>query len=209
MAKAINRLSQAFVNKTAAPGDYCDGNGLYLQITTAGVKSRLFRYMRQGRARYMGLGPLDSVGLSDARTRALECRRLLLDGLDPLDSKGNERAADLTAKAKPMTFDECASAYIEAHRAAPHLPSPMLDPENKLSPPELRIAYEAWVAVTEQGNPREHGRGVYESLVQWITDNKKACETRHKAKLGKMAIERIATVTNWNKTGGAAKTPER
>ncbi|MDR5743242.1 tyrosine-type recombinase/integrase [Caballeronia sp. LZ029] len=116
MAKAINRLSQAFVNKTAAPGDYCDGNGLYLQITKNGVKSWLFRYMRQGRARYMGLGPLHTVGLADARTRSLECRRLLLDGIDPLDAKQKERAADDTAKAKAMSFDECATAYIEAHR---------------------------------------------------------------------------------------------
>jgi integrase len=116
MAKEINRLSQAFVNKTAAPGDYCDGNGLYLQITKNGVKSWLFRYMRQGRARYMGLGPLHTIGLADARTRALECRRLLLDGIDPLDAKQKERAADVTAKAKAMSFDECATAYIEAHR---------------------------------------------------------------------------------------------
>jgi hypothetical protein len=72
MAKAINRLSQAFVNKVAALGDCCDGNGLYLQTTAAGVKSWLFRYTRQGRARYMGLGPLHTVGLADARTRALE-----------------------------------------------------------------------------------------------------------------------------------------
>jgi hypothetical protein len=88
--------------------NYCDGNGLYLQITAEGVKSWLFRYM--------GLGPLYATGLADARTRALECRRLLLDGIDPLDSKRNERAADLTAKARAMTFDECASAYIEARR---------------------------------------------------------------------------------------------
>ncbi|WP_321929980.1 tyrosine-type recombinase/integrase [Paraburkholderia guartelaensis] len=117
MAKAVNRLTQAFVNRTAEPGDYCDGNGLYLQITAAGVKSWLFRYMRQGRARYMGLGPLHTVGLADARTRALECRRQLLDGVDPLGARQGEQAAAKIEKAKGMTFAECATAYIEAHRS--------------------------------------------------------------------------------------------
>ncbi|SAK84752.1 phage integrase [Caballeronia catudaia] len=63
----------------------------------------------------MGLGPLHAIGSADARTRALECRRLLLDGIDPRDAKNKERAADMTATAKAMTFDECAGAYIEAH----------------------------------------------------------------------------------------------
>lgn len=117
MAKAVNRLTQAFVNRTAEAGDYCDGHGLYLQVTKAGVKSWLFRYMRQGRARYMGLGPLHTVGLADARTRALECRRQLLDGIDPLDARQGERAAAKVEAAKGMTFAECATAYIEAHRS--------------------------------------------------------------------------------------------
>jgi integrase len=117
MAKAVNRLTQAFVNRTAEAGDYCDGHGLYLQVTKAGVKSWLFRYMRQGRARYMGLGPLHTVGLADARTRALECRRQLLDGIDPLDARQGERAAAQVEAAKAMTFAGCATAYIEAHRS--------------------------------------------------------------------------------------------
>ncbi|WP_241030995.1 hypothetical protein [Paraburkholderia sp. Ac-20347] len=66
--------------------------------------------MRQGRARYMGLGPLHTVGPAYARTRALECRRQLLDRVDPLDARKGERAAAKVEMAKGMTFAESATA---------------------------------------------------------------------------------------------------
>lgn len=78
MPRAANRLSPLTVTKTTKPGLYADGGGLYLQITAAGVKSWLFRYMRAGKARGMGLGPTHTIGLADARARALDCRRQLL-----------------------------------------------------------------------------------------------------------------------------------
>ncbi|VVE90824.1 Arm DNA-binding domain-containing protein [Pandoraea bronchicola] len=71
--RTINRLSTQGVARNGKPGLYADGGGLYLQITKAGVKSWLFRYMRDGKARGMGLGPLHTIGLAEARTRALEC----------------------------------------------------------------------------------------------------------------------------------------
>ncbi|KWH01494.1 integrase [Burkholderia territorii] len=118
MPRAINKLSQLTVTKTTKPGLYADGGGLYLQITTAGVKSWLFRYMRNGKARGMGLGPVHTIGLAEARTRALDCRRLLLDGIDPIDTRDAERAAHRVAQANDVTFQHCAEKYIDAHRAA-------------------------------------------------------------------------------------------
>jgi len=102
--------------KTTKPGLYGDGNGLYLQITIAGVKSWMFRYMLAGKARGMGLGPVHTIGLAEARAKALDCRRLLLDGIDPLDAKTAKRAEQKIADAKNVTFEECAKAYIDAHR---------------------------------------------------------------------------------------------
>jgi len=118
MPRAINKLSPLKVNKTTKPGLYGDGGCLYLQITTAGVKSWLFRYMRNGKARGMGLGPLHTVSLADARTRALDCRRQLLDGIDPIDARNAERAAQRVATANEVTFEKCATTYIEAHRSS-------------------------------------------------------------------------------------------
>jgi integrase len=103
--------------KTTKPGLYGDGGGLYLQITIAGVKSWMFRYMLAGKARGMGLGPVRTIGLAEARAKALDCRRLLLDGIDPLDARTAKRAEQKIADAKNVTFEECAKAYIDAHRA--------------------------------------------------------------------------------------------
>lgn len=65
----------------------------------------------------MGLGATHTISLAEARDMALERRQQLQRGVDPL---GEREAARLAAKleaAKAMTFDQCASAYIEAHRA--------------------------------------------------------------------------------------------
>ncbi|NTZ06994.1 tyrosine-type recombinase/integrase [Burkholderia metallica] len=118
MPRAINKLNPLAVTKTTKPGLYADGGGLYLQITTAGVKSWLFRYMRNGKTRGMGLGPVHTIGLADARTRALDCRRQLLDGIDPIDSRNAERAAQGIAQTNAVTFQHCAEKYIEAYRAS-------------------------------------------------------------------------------------------
>lgn len=117
MPRAINRLSQMKVTKTTKPGLYADGGGLYLQITKAGVKSWLFRYMLAGKARGMGLGPIRTIGLAEARSRALDCRRLLLDGIDPIESRNASRLTNAPAT-DGVTFQHCAEKYIEAHKAS-------------------------------------------------------------------------------------------
>lgn len=117
MANAINKLSAAKISKLSKPGLYGDGGSLYLQITQGGVKSWLFRYMINGKARGMGLGPLHTVSLAEARSRALAARKRLLDGIDPLEVKHREKATKQATQAKAKTFSECAEAYISAHRA--------------------------------------------------------------------------------------------
>lgn len=117
MTRGIHKLKALTVEKARDPGLYGDGGGLYLQITKAGVKSWLFRYMRNGKARGMGLGPLHTVSLADARVKAHECRKMLLDGIDPLDAKEQKRQAQLLEESKAKTFEQCAIAYIDAHKA--------------------------------------------------------------------------------------------
>jgi integrase len=52
----------------------------------------------------MGLGSLITVSLADARIKALDCRRQVLEGGDPLAAR--------VAAVKAITFRECAEAYI-------------------------------------------------------------------------------------------------
>ena len=50
-------LTQRKVER-ARPGRYGDGHGLYLVVHNANNKSYVFRYERDGRERWMGLGPI-------------------------------------------------------------------------------------------------------------------------------------------------------
>jgi hypothetical protein len=64
----LNRLSPVTVTQSTKPDRYADGNGLYLQVSQSGTRAWLFRFMRNGAARHMGLGPVRDVSLAEART---------------------------------------------------------------------------------------------------------------------------------------------
>ncbi len=74
--------------------------------------------MLRGRAREMGLGPTSTLSLAEARQTALRQRQLLLEGLDPIDTRRQRQSQQAVASARSITFTECATAYIEAHQAA-------------------------------------------------------------------------------------------
>lgn len=117
MAGGINKLSAVAVQKAKVPGYYGDGGGLWLQISKLGGKSWVFRFTQHGKTREMGLGPVHTVSLSQARVKASELRAVVADGRDPIaERKAQQQHARLNA-ANAKTFDECATAYIEAHRA--------------------------------------------------------------------------------------------
>jgi len=95
---------------------YADGGGLYLQITEGGA-SWVYRYMLNGRAREMGLGPLALFGLQEARAKAQDARRLRHEGVDPIEHRRTARAQQQLDAAKAVTFQQCAERYIASHRA--------------------------------------------------------------------------------------------
>ena len=65
----------------------------------------------------MGLGPLHSVELAEAREKAAVQRSALLSGLDPIEAREEANRAKATEAAKAITFAQCATAYIESHKA--------------------------------------------------------------------------------------------
>jgi len=95
---------------------YPDGGGLYLQVTERGA-SWIYRFMLNGRAREMGLGPLALYGLQEARAKALDARKLRHEGIDPIEARNAARLKLRLDAAKAMMFKDCAEAYIRAHRA--------------------------------------------------------------------------------------------
>jgi len=119
MPKKAMELTALAVAKIKKPGYHAVGGvpGLYLQIVGAEARSWVLRYMLAGKSREMGLGPSDTVTLSEARAKAAEQRKLLLMGTDPLEARNAKRNAERLEAAKSILFSKCAEAYIEAHKA--------------------------------------------------------------------------------------------
>jgi integrase len=117
VAKTIQKLSALFVGRVSKPGMHADGGGLYLQVTASGAKSWIYRYEHHGHERAMGLGSLNAVGLSEARTQAEECRGLRQRGIDPIEHRKEARVQAALDRANSISFAQAAQQYIEAHKS--------------------------------------------------------------------------------------------
>jgi len=113
----MGKLTALQVAKAKNRGLIGDGGGLYLQITARGSKSWIFRYRVDGRLRDHGLGSVNTLSLLEARDAALECRKLRLQGIDPIDAKKKRRVTAQLDAAKSLSFADCAESYIEAHKS--------------------------------------------------------------------------------------------
>jgi hypothetical protein len=69
MARTVAKLSAATVRNAKERGYYSDGGGVYLQVSVSGSKSWVFRYKTGLKLYEMGLGPLHTMGLAEARQR--------------------------------------------------------------------------------------------------------------------------------------------
>jgi integrase len=117
MARPEKRLTARTVETINKPGLHADGGGLYLHVSKSGARSWIFRWKRDGRLHDMGLGPCHTISLAEARDKALACRKLKLDGRDPIEERRAQRQASKLESARAMTFRQCGEAYIAAHRA--------------------------------------------------------------------------------------------
>ncbi|HEX3920073.1 MAG TPA: integrase arm-type DNA-binding domain-containing protein [Caulobacteraceae bacterium] len=118
MARQAEKLEprklDKLIRETTATKLYGDGKGLYLRVAPGEPPhvSWVFRFMRDGQARTMGLGPYPEIGLGKARDRALDARRTLLEEQDPIEARRAARAARKAEKAKRVTFRQMADRYI-------------------------------------------------------------------------------------------------
>jgi integrase len=88
-----------------------------LQVGDAEARSWIFRFQMAGTRRSMGLGSADLVSLAEAREKAIDARRVVAGGNDPIEARRIARAAERAVAAKAMTFQECAEACINARKA--------------------------------------------------------------------------------------------
>jgi integrase len=110
-----HHLSEGAVRKLTKPGRYAVGHGAYLQISEWGTKAWVFRYIRNGKARHVGMGSAKYVKLAEAREQAFEYRRLLARGGDPLEQKRGTKREQRLAEARAKSFRDCALEFIAAH----------------------------------------------------------------------------------------------
>jgi integrase len=131
----------------------------------------------------MGIGPTHTISLAEARERATEARKLLIDGIDPLAAKRTRLAALRAADAKAMTFADCVRGFIRDNEAswtnAKHrrewewslvqyaypvfgsLPVATID-----TPLVLRVLKPIWSAIPETAS---RVRGRIENVLGWAT----------------------------------------
>jgi integrase len=177
------QLTARTVNSATERGYYGDGSGLYLQISKYGTRSWVFRYTLHGRRREMGIGPINTLSLKEARERARAARQLLLDGIDPIEARKQRRDAARAAAAKHIAFEQAASQYIAAHeqgwRNERHrrewrssLAAHAFPVLGKLSvdaielPHILKVLEPMWSTKTETAN---RVRGRIERILAWAT----------------------------------------
>jgi integrase len=124
------RMTWTKISNLKRPGYHLDhgegaAKGLYV-VVTAGKhdtsRSWIYRYrspLHGGKLRDMGLGPCALIGLADARALAVEARRAVKAGIDPIDERRavrtEARQATLRETASRMTFAQCAEHYLAEH----------------------------------------------------------------------------------------------
>lgn len=109
MARRIGKLSARQV-AAAKTGRHGDGAGLYLIVAESGARKWVFRFTRQRRVTEAGLGSYPATGLAGARAKAMEARKLVAAGINPIEAKREARRAADGRK----TFGQCADALIAA-----------------------------------------------------------------------------------------------
>ncbi|WP_420971630.1 tyrosine-type recombinase/integrase [Bradyrhizobium sp. B120] len=117
----VGKLKPLDVERATQPGKYADGGGLYLIVTGLSAKSWSYRYWKDGKERWHGLGSFKEVSLKSARL-ARDAARLRVKGdrntagIDIVQERRNARqeAKAVESQNAAPTFEECAEVYIRA-----------------------------------------------------------------------------------------------
>jgi integrase len=104
-------------NKKPVAGRKHYGNGLYLQTAESGSASWLLRYQRQGKERWMGLGPKRVFDVKQARARARAAQQQIYDDIDPLEARREQRDRHALEASRSISFAAAAEMYYAQHEA--------------------------------------------------------------------------------------------
>ena len=107
--KNFTDKSIAALRPKASRYEIWEGGGFGVRVTPRGIKSWIWLYRFQGRARRMTLGTYPAMGLADARIKLAQARNLLAGGKDPGAELVNARRAERTAE----TVEELTEEYLQ------------------------------------------------------------------------------------------------
>ena len=109
----LSNLTAAFVGSVKQPGKYHDGKGtgLFLWVKPTGGRFWVQRITIRGKRSDLGLGSPPTVSLADARDQALENKRVVRTGGDPLTSKRKAKSVLTFAEAARKTHQELSPTW--------------------------------------------------------------------------------------------------
>jgi len=118
------RLTKKDIERASKRRKYSDGRGLFLSVSKTGSKTWAFCYRfpnpdspKGYREREMGLGSIDFMSVDEARDRAVELRRMVRQGVDPMAERDRETRAVVRQKRDGSTFKQVAERFIDMKKA--------------------------------------------------------------------------------------------
>lgn len=185
MPKRARELTAVEVRRLVAPGWHAVGTvpGLGLRVSPTGTRAWVLRVTVGTKRREIGLGAYPAVTLADAHAKARTVRAEVEQGIDPAEKRREIRSRLIAAQTVGMTFDQCAAAYIRAHRdgwknakhtqqwgntlatfAGPVLGSMLV--RHVETPHVLAVLEPIWTTKTETA---DRLRGRIERVIDWAT----------------------------------------
>jgi integrase len=115
MANRVVVSSARTAETLSKPGRHNAGDNLYLSISKTGSRRWVFLYVFGSRRRELGLGSAAAghVTLAQAREKAIEARKLINSGEDPIKVMG--KSARAIAERGIPSFGSFADEYLQTH----------------------------------------------------------------------------------------------
>mgnify|MGYP003634053932 CR=1 FL=1 len=118
MPRKAKELSALAVSRLRDEGRYAVGGADGLHLRVAGASRAWVLRAKVGARRCdIGLGPFPEVTLAEARDAAIDLRRQIRRGIDPLEERNKARLQHQAERQPSVTFRSCVEAYVEMNRA--------------------------------------------------------------------------------------------